>query len=422
MATIGQALTSPETGWRRYDDTDSRIKYKGTWLLGTNSNNYGGSHSYSSSIGDSLIFKFYGTKLRVTSPINSPQSANIQITIDGVAYNFSEYSSTLIWSVLVFEKLNLSLGVHTIEIKSINSSAIALDSIDIDDTGYLMHPTLNQVSNVNGMQIGDCIPCRYTALTSGQPGYFSELGTCIANEIPVSGTATPNGLFYLICVGKDYQGKTKLIADRNIQHSISWDILNAAGIPNGIMVSSLSSPNTKIYARLMTGGISANDLDNEWDKIIANSDLRGKITPGDDSIWHWRGQSYTMVSTVMSTTNTARVLRGASSVNYSGGGTSSAAIAADGFRPLLLVDISTLFLIKKDNNYYSIKSDYYDVNSHSYLPLVLSGSTLPNSADIDNFGFDNINLLLTSMTKGSDTFKPIDKIPNNFEIRMYKTI
>lgn len=27
MATVGQALPTPEAGWRRYDDTDSRIKY-----------------------------------------------------------------------------------------------------------------------------------------------------------------------------------------------------------------------------------------------------------------------------------------------------------------------------------------------------------------------------------------------------------
>lgn len=30
MATIGQNLQSPESGWRRYDDTDSRIRYIGT--------------------------------------------------------------------------------------------------------------------------------------------------------------------------------------------------------------------------------------------------------------------------------------------------------------------------------------------------------------------------------------------------------
>jgi hypothetical protein len=71
------------------------------------------------------------------------------------------------------------------------------------------------------MQIGDCIPCRYTATTSGQAGYFSELGTCIADEILVTGSATPNGLFYFIKVAKGL-----LIADRVIQHSISWEKLN----------------------------------------------------------------------------------------------------------------------------------------------------------------------------------------------------
>lgn len=36
-----------------------------------------------------------------------------------------------------------------------------------------------------------------------------------------------------ICVDRDYLGRWKLIADRNIQHSISWDTLNSAGVANG---------------------------------------------------------------------------------------------------------------------------------------------------------------------------------------------
>ncbi|GEA16820.1 hypothetical protein E308F_30660 [Moorella sp. E308F] len=71
------------------------------------------------------------------------------------------------------------------------------------------------------MQIGDYIACRYTATTSGAVGTFRELGTCIASEIPVTGSATPDGLFYFIKVDKGL-----LIADRVVQHSISWNTLN----------------------------------------------------------------------------------------------------------------------------------------------------------------------------------------------------
>jgi len=79
-------------------------------------------------------------------------------------------------------------------------------------------------TSLEEMKIGDYIPCKYTAPTSGQAGYFSELGTCTASEISLSGSATPNGLFYFIKADKGL-----LIADRVIQHSISWDTLNSAG-------------------------------------------------------------------------------------------------------------------------------------------------------------------------------------------------
>jgi F5/8 type C domain. len=76
------------------------------------------------------------------------------------------------------------------------------------------------------------------------------------------------------------------------------------------------------------------------------------------------------------------------------------------------------FLIRDGVNYYSIKSAYYNELAHSFTPLTLSGGTQPNKSDIETFGFDDIKLLLTSMTKGSDTFKPIDKF-NAFEVKCY---
>jgi hypothetical protein len=82
-------------------------------------------------------------------------------------------------------------------------------------------------NSINDMNIGDCIACRYTA-SSAAAGIFSELGTSIVDEIPVAGTAAPDGLFYFIKVDKGI-----LIADRVIQTSISWDALNGAGYIEG---------------------------------------------------------------------------------------------------------------------------------------------------------------------------------------------
>jgi len=85
-------------------------------------------------------------------------------------------------------------------------------------------PGLTVRTTLASMAIGDCIVCRYTAL-SGAVGYFSDLGTSVLAEIPVSGSATPDGTFYLIKVARGL-----LIADRVVQHSIPWNTLNTGKV------------------------------------------------------------------------------------------------------------------------------------------------------------------------------------------------
>ncbi|MNC00555.1 F5/8 type C domain protein [compost metagenome] len=76
-------------------------------------------------------------------------------------------------------------------------------------------------TKVEDMKIGDYIICKYAA-TSGAVGKFSEIGTSVATEIALNGAAAPNGTFYFIKVDTGL-----LIADRVVQNTISWDVLNA---------------------------------------------------------------------------------------------------------------------------------------------------------------------------------------------------
>jgi len=183
--------------------------------------------------GAKVRFKFYGTKLRISHFSRYYNPDKIQVTIDGVVVGiYNSRNMNLMGCTLVFEKLDLSNGIHSVVVTNIcndpTNNIWYWDSIDIDSTGYLVHPILDQKTAIEDMEIGDCIPCRYTANTSSTIGYFSELGNCITNEIPVLGSATPNGLFYFIKADKGL-----LIADRAIQHSISWDKVNAAKYIDG---------------------------------------------------------------------------------------------------------------------------------------------------------------------------------------------
>ena len=236
MATIGQQLLSPESGWRRYNGPGTGIEFIGTWQTHTHALYYNGDNIYTTDLNARASFRFYGTKLRIIS-FRDPTRGEVKIVIDGVEETFSQNGSAM-RQTLVYEKLGLELGFHTV-VMSLVTASFDVDAIDIDEDGYLLHSILGAPkTSLEEMQIGDYIPCKYTAPTSGQAGYFSELGTCTASEISLSGSATPNGLFYFIKADKGL-----LIADRVIQHSISWNTLNSAGFieeqPSSIDISPL---------------------------------------------------------------------------------------------------------------------------------------------------------------------------------------
>lgn len=249
MATVGQQLTAPEAGYRRYNDSDSRI------IKNTSENSSTSTYGQDYTLADVISFRFFGSKLSlITGYANGYRCKNLAISIDGNIERFNQDYNLSTYQILCYEKYGLDSKIHEVKIytdsqtvpATINGNIkVDLDAIDIDSTGYLVHPTLNQVSNLLGMAEGDCIPCRYTATTSGQAGYFSELGICIADEIPVTGTATPDGLFYFVKTAKG-----TLVADRVIQTGISWDVLNSAKFIEGtifisnivpVMTSSIST-------------------------------------------------------------------------------------------------------------------------------------------------------------------------------------
>lgn len=414
MATIGQQLLTPDPGYRRYDDNDSRFIYTGTWNYYTDSHATGyyntTIHSGGAAIGNSVKFNFYGTKLRILPGIVAGRSNNITVKIDNVIIGTMDMTKASGYTaqVLLFEVTNLSLGVHKVEVINNTTNTMDFDIIDIDDTGYLVHPILNQVSSLNNIKLGDCIPCRYTA-TNGSVGTFSEFGTCIKDEIPVSGTATPDGLFYYIFDGYDNLGRMKLTPDRNLQHSISWDSINSVGMVFGCRIFN-SDNNYKFISRLMTGGLSSTDIDNEWDRIIVNSTLGGLITAGDNNIWHW---SYILnwMSNTVNGNNTKRVLRGKSTISYYDTATLSSSYGIDvAFRPILIIEKLPKYLIQQGDKYYTINSDYYDLSIHKFIPLTLSGGSNPNESDYFNYGFSNLSQLNTPVTYLTDTFIPIDKL------------
>lgn len=230
MATVGDQLTTPEAGWKRYDNTYPSIAYNGTWAKRTG---YAGSYeftdTYTSTAGDTATFDFVGTKIRIISFFWNNFTADAKITIDGVAHAFSERSASNTPQVIVFEKIGLSEGKHRVELK-LNSGTdyLGIDAIDIDADGRILHP--DEVVDVKDLTVGKRIRFNYLA-PAGTFGTIS-IGKEMAGLLPNAPATSANGDGYFIMYGTNHKGDKLLMADRNIQ-TISWDALNTAGIASG---------------------------------------------------------------------------------------------------------------------------------------------------------------------------------------------
>jgi hypothetical protein len=91
--------------------------------------------------------------------------------------------------------------------------------------------------------------------------------------------------YYKIVLSNGYQAASAVGI-----YSIGFYI-NVTSIGNNIKIRSLAGGNaylgTDSKLSLSDKNLGAYPTNNEWDKYIVKSNLNGKITPGDDSIWNW---------------------------------------------------------------------------------------------------------------------------------------
>lgn len=142
MATIGQQLLQPESGWQRYDDTHSFIKYSGDWTSVNSPNFYKNTVTHNKNIGGNATFSFKGTKVRIIGAKNgiSPSigSSNVTVKIDGIEEVVSFYNPTVLYQIIIYEKVDLEDKIHRIELINNENNYIWLDAIDIDIDGDLV--------------------------------------------------------------------------------------------------------------------------------------------------------------------------------------------------------------------------------------------------------------------------------------------
>ncbi|URJ58305.1 fibronectin type III domain-containing protein [Paenibacillus polymyxa] len=141
-ATVGKNLYTPESGWKRYDDSDELIKYHGAWSKYSNGSNLSKGYSHhTNEVGAYLSFSFKGSQVRILADNYTNKSKKIAITIDGTTEYFSENSGTA-GQTLVYEKTGLSNINHDVIIKLVQADGLlSFDGIDINEDGSLVKAT-----------------------------------------------------------------------------------------------------------------------------------------------------------------------------------------------------------------------------------------------------------------------------------------
>ncbi|AIQ31265.1 hypothetical protein P40081_26195 [Paenibacillus sp. FSL P4-0081] len=218
-AAVGDQLTSPEAGWKRYDDTHAGLKYTGSWYTATGTSYYNGSAKVTTKAADNnyVSFSFYGTELRLIADRNTDRHSDNTITIDGVTETFTEYSTTSTKQVLVYEKTGLPLGAHTVNVTvGHNRINFIVDAIDIDDTGYLINTNLSSPLDLSAAAAIEKIDLSWTAVTN-------------ATSYNVKRSTTTGGLYETIASNVTNATYTDINVTSDVKYYYVVTAVNAAG-------------------------------------------------------------------------------------------------------------------------------------------------------------------------------------------------
>ncbi|WP_145052444.1 DUF1565 domain-containing protein [Paenibacillus xylanexedens] len=236
IGAVGDAMTAPEPGWKRYDDTDAAFRYTGFLKTASSydTSAYGGS-TYSAYKGQNstVNFKFLGRQLRLIITTAASYTSNIQVTIDGAVHGImsATLGSAVATQRLGYEAVDLPFGAHDVEVKVLSSHPNAdtydyrFDAVDIDAAGRMLHP--QEVVSLQDLAPGKLIRAHYRA-ASGQQGSITRIGEETAALLNTGTILSPMGDFYFVMV-EEKNGAKKLIADRPLQTTIASDTLNTAG-------------------------------------------------------------------------------------------------------------------------------------------------------------------------------------------------
>ncbi|MGE6515828.1 Ig-like domain-containing protein [Lysinibacillus sphaericus] len=153
-AVVGDRLTKPEIGWKRYDDTHNKIIYeKDKWSRHTVASaayDYKkGSMGAKKNVTSKMEFWFLGSKINIIAYRHPSYSKDALVKIDGIDQGNLQIVGSDQSQTLAFKKEGLDFGFHKVEVMVTSTSPnvetfnLRIDAIDVD--GKLIAP--DEVTN-----------------------------------------------------------------------------------------------------------------------------------------------------------------------------------------------------------------------------------------------------------------------------------
>lgn len=229
---------------------------------------------------------------------------------------------------------------------------VLLVSLDNPEASFIPQPDLDEVFKLKFIKPGKMISCDYEVTVEGEVGVFKNLGSSTSLGISDNPGSLPSGKFYFVCVGYTPSGKLKLVADRVLQTSISWETLKGFCTFSGVSAEGFTGIGDSLIRLPQSAKInlSSDASSSEWDNIILRDSIGSSGIAGGDKIFNFmRTKSWCMDTAGVTDDvgsafdSTYRVARG----GEDGSGAiitksifpSTSVYGSIGFRPILIADV-----------------------------------------------------------------------------------
>jgi hypothetical protein len=131
VTPFGGTLVATPTAGSVVDDSDPAVSYSGLWGVASSTAFYGGSKHYSTTVGNSALFTFTGTKAAYIASKNTT-GGKVAIYIDGVLKTtVNLYSATTQEQSTVYTSPALTSGSHTLKMKLTSGKRINVDAFQV---------------------------------------------------------------------------------------------------------------------------------------------------------------------------------------------------------------------------------------------------------------------------------------------------